>query len=170
MPPGKPKAPLIEKEEFFGFFFFFLLMPPSLWDLSSLTRNRTWAHSCESTDSSLLDWYGSPREEFYLRQTEEHSPKESLSDDSEELPQRSMILALLYVLLKQRTSNKSGRHSFKVSKKQTGTCTASQYDLGTWERSLITEGGPALVSQEVRHLIFILNMDILDFWSMCPFL
>ena len=75
-------------------------MPPSFWDLSSLTRNQTQAHSCESADSSLLDWYGSPSEEFYLRQTEEYSPEDSLSDDSEELPQRSMILALLYVLLK----------------------------------------------------------------------
>ena len=35
----------------------------------------------------------------------------------------------------------------------------SQYGLGTWEGSLITEGGPALVSPEERHLIFIFNMD-----------
>ena len=32
--------------------------------------------------------------------------------------------------------------------------------LGTWEGSLI-KGGPALGSQDGRHLIFILNMDIL---------
>lgn len=105
-----------------------------------------------------------------MLQIEEYSPEESLSDDSEELPQRSMILALLCVLSKQTTSNKSGRDSSKISKKQIGTHTASQYDLGTWEGSLITEAGPASVSQEVRHLIFILNMEILDFWSMCPFL
>ena len=41
--------------------------------------------------------------------------------------------------------------------------TASRYDLGAWEGSLIIKGGPALASQEGRHLIFILNMDILDF-------
>jgi len=40
-------------------------------------------------------------------------------------------------------------------------CIVSQYGLGAWEGSLITKGGPALMSQEGRHLIFILNMDIL---------
>ena len=48
--------------------------------------------------------------------------------------------------------------------------TASQYGLGTWEGSLIIEGEPALASQEERHLIFTFKMDILYFWSMCPFL
>ena len=45
-------------------------------------------------------------------------------------------------------------------KEQSSKCTASQCGLGTWEGSLI-EGGPALVSEEERHLIFIFNMDIL---------
>ena len=35
--------------------------------------------------------------------------------------------------------------------------TASLYVLGTWERSLIIEGVPALASQEERHLVFILS-------------
>ena len=48
--------------------------------------------------------------------------------------------------------------------------TAGQYGLGPWEGSLIIEGGPVLVSQEEGHLIFIFNMVILYFWSMCPFL
>ena len=42
---------------------------------------------------------------------------------------------------------------------------ASQDGLGTWEGSLIIEGGPASASQEGR-LIFIFNLDILYFWSM----
>ena len=44
-----------------------------------------------------------------------------------------------------------------------------QYGIGTWEGSLIIEAGPALVSQEERHLNFIFNLDILYFWSVCPF-
>ena len=46
---------------------------------------------------------------------------------------------------------------------------AGQYGLGTWEGSLITEGGPALVSPEERHLIFILNMDIFLLLVNVPF-
>ena len=46
-------------------------------------------------------------------------------------------------------------------KEESSKYTASQCGLGTWEGSLITEGGPALVSQKERHLIFIFNMDIL---------
>ena len=52
---------------------------------------------------------------FICAQTEEYSPEESLSDDSEELPQRSMILALLYVLLKQRTSSSKPQRRKRVS-------------------------------------------------------
>ena len=48
--------------------------------------------------------------------------------------------------------------------------TVSPYGLGTWEGSLIIKGVPALASQEEGHVIFIFNMDILYFWSMCPFL
>ena len=79
--------------------------------------------------------------------------------------------AQFYILSKQRTSNKSGIHSFRVSKKKTpqiSTYTASQYGLGTL--APIIKRWPALVSQEGRHLIFIFNLDILYFWSMCPFL
>ena len=46
-------------------------------------------------------------------------------------------------------------------KKKKSMCTVSQYGLGSWEGSLITEGGPAMASQERRHLIFIFNMAIL---------
>ena len=35
----------------FFFFFFFLATPPGLWDLNSLTRDRTQAHSRESAES-----------------------------------------------------------------------------------------------------------------------
>ena len=60
---------------------------------------------------------------------------------------------------------KSGIHPFKVSEtEQISTCTVSQHGLGTWEGSLITKGGPALGSQDGRHLIFILNMGILS-WA-----
>jgi hypothetical protein len=50
------------------------------------------------------------------------------------------------------------------------TSPASQCGLGTWEGSLIIRGGPELVSQEGKHLIFIFNMDILYFWSLYLFL
>ena len=52
----------------------------------------------------------------------------------------------------------------------TSTHTASQRGLGTWKGSLIIEGGPALASPEGRRLIFVSNMDVLYFWSICPFL
>lgn len=49
--------------------------------------------------------------------------------------------------------------------------TESQYGLGSWEGGLtITEGAPALAFQEEGHLILIFKMDILYFWSTCPFL
>ena len=48
--------------------------------------------------------------------------------------------AQFYILSEQRTSKKSGRHTFKVSKKQTSMYPANQYDLSTWEGKLITEG------------------------------
>ena len=53
-------------------------------------------------------------------------------------------------------------------KNQISMYIASQYGLGTWEGSL-TEGVPALASQEGRHLMFIFNMAVLYFWSPCPF-
>ena len=59
---------------------------------------------------------------------------------------------------------------FKVTEKQVSIHTVSQYGLCTKEGSLITEGGTALVSQDGNHLLFIFNIDILYFWSMCPFL
>ena len=75
------------------------------------------------------------------------------------------------MLSKQRTLNKSGIHSFKVSKKnkktkkQINTYTGSSDGLGTWKGSLVIERVSALISQEWRrlmmHLIFIFNMDIL---------
>ena len=72
--------------------------------------------------------------------------------------------AQFYVLAEKGTLNNSGLHFFSVTKKeQTGTYTASQHGLGTCEWSLIIKGVPALVSQEEGHLIFIFNMDILDF-------
>ena len=80
--------------------------------------------------------------------------------------------------------NKSGLHFFKEEvcfflfcfvffglKKKASMYTESQYGLGSWEGGLtITEGAPALAFQEEGHLIFIFNMDILYFWSICPFL
>ena len=57
------------------------------------------------------------------------------------------------------TSQRYIPSGFRIN--QIGTCTAGQRGLGTWEGSLIIEGGPTLVSQEERHLIFIFNMDIL---------
>ena len=41
----------------------------------------------------------------------------------------------------------------------------SQYDLDTWEKGLIIEGVPALVSQNWRDLIFIFNRAIIYLWS-----
>lgn len=56
-----------------------------------------------------------------------------------------------------------------LQENQIGTYRASQYGLGTWEGSFIMEGGPALVSQVGRHLIFIFNTDNLYFWSVYLF-
>ena len=62
---------------------------------------------------------------------------------------------------KKRDSNI--RKKKKISKYTMGQC-----GLGTWEGAI--ERAPALASQSGRHLIFIFNMDILYFWSVCPFL
>ena len=64
------------------------------------------------------------KEEFYLSQTEDYSPEDSISDSSGEQIQRSMIFSTVYVLSEQRTSNKSGIHSFKVSRRTKQTRSA----------------------------------------------
>ena len=58
----------------------------------------------------------------------------------------------------------------KVSDKQVSIHIVSQYGLCTKEGSLTMEGGAALASQEGIHLLFIFNINILYFWSVCPFL
>jgi len=72
-------------------------------------------------------------------------------------PEAHFPQLLFYVLSEQRTLNKPGTQSFKVKTRQkqakkhpkphTDRCiTGSQRGLGTWEGSLVTEGGAALVS------------------------
>ena len=60
----------------------------------------------------------------------------------------------------------SGSHFFKMKKKkdQHVHIQQVQYDLDAWEQCLIIKGGPALVSQEEEHFIFIFNIHILYFW------
>ena len=91
------------------------------------------------------------------------SPEAYFPDDSGKLFRRCRIFSTgLYLV---RTKNiKQVRATFLQGfkkKEQSSKYTASQCGLGTWEGSLIIEGGPTLVSQEERHLIFIFNMDIL---------
>ena len=74
--------------------------------------------------------------------------------------------AQFYVLSEQRTSNKSGKHSFKVSKNRSARTQQVSVALAPEKGVLLPD---TLVSHEGKHLIFIFNMDILDFWSMCPF-
>lgn len=42
---------IAKKNKPFFFFFSFLKTQLSLWDLSSPTKDKTWAHSCESSKS-----------------------------------------------------------------------------------------------------------------------
>ena len=64
------------------------------------------------------------------------------------------------ILSAQRTPNKSGVHSFLVSKKPDQHIHSESVWPRHLGRDLIIEGGSALVSQEDRYLIFIFNMDI----------
>ena len=94
-----------------------------------------------------------------------------LPDHSEKLLQRNRVSSpVLYFV--RRENIKQVRITFLQDfkwKKLTSTYRAGQYGLGTWEGSLITEGGPALVSPEERHLIFIFNMDIFLLLVNVPF-
>ena len=94
-----------------------------------------------------------------------------LPDHSEKLLQRNRVSSpVLYFV--RRENIKQVRITFLQDfkwKKLTSTYRAGQYGLGTWEESLITEGGAALVSPEERHLIFIFNMDIFLLLVNVPF-
>ena len=98
------------------------------------------------------------------------SPEAHFPDDSEKLLLRSKVFSTVLYLVRTKNVNKSGIHSFKVSKKKNWIKmhTESQYSLGTWEGSLIIKRVPALTSQEGRHLS--LSSDILYFWIACLFL
>ena len=114
--------------------------------------------------------YGRNRKEFYVSQTEDYSPEDGLSDNSEELLQGSKVFSTVFCLLRTKKIEQVRDIYLQGCKKsQVSTYTVSHYDLGTWEGSLaVEEQAPA--SQEGRHLIFTFNMDILYFWSLCPFL
>ena len=79
------------------------------------------------------------RMQFDLSQTEDYSPEDNFSYNSEEPLWRSMVLAQFYILSEQRTSDKSGIHSFTVKGVKKSIYRVSQYGLGTWEESLIIE-------------------------------
>ena len=86
------------------------------------------------------------------------SPEAHFPDDSEKLLLRSKVFSTVLYLV--RTKNiKQVRvtfiQGFKKKKEQPSMYTASQHGLGTWEGSLIIKGGPTLISQEGRHLIFL---------------
>ena len=103
-----------------------------------------------------------------MSQTEDYSPKDSLSDNAEEVLQR-WFSAQFYVLLEQRTPNKSGIHSFKVSRKTDQH--VHSVSVRTWPLKRASYHGRRTSAgvQEGRHSIFIFNMDIPYFWSMCLF-
>ena len=106
-------------------------------------------------------------EEFYLSQTENCRPEDSLSSSSEELLWRSTVFSTVLSLVRTKEANKSGIRSCRVSKNQISTYTASRYGFGTWEGSLIIKGRHALAPQEGRHLTFVFNTDILFFFLAC---
>ena len=100
------------------------------------------------------------RKEFHLNQTKGYSLEASFSDNGVTASEKQRFQQF-YVLSEQRTSDKSGIHPFKVSKrkKDTSLYLVSQCSLATWEGSLV-RGVPTSVSQEGR-LFF--NTDILCF-------
>ena len=100
-------------------------------------------------------------------QTEDYSPEASFPDFSEKLLWRSRVFSTVLRLVRTKNVQQVRETFLQGFKKQTSTYTAGQHGLGTREGRLIIKGGPALASQEEEHLIFILNMDNLYFWSMC---
>ena len=90
------------------------------------------------------------------------SPEAYFPDDSEKLFRRCRIFSTVLYLV--RTKNiKQVRDTFLQGfKKKNSPASTQQVSVAlTPGKGVIIEGGPALVSQEERHLIFIFNMDIL---------
>ena len=95
-----------------------------------------------------------------MSQTEDYSPGDSLSDNSEELLQRSMVFStVLYLFRTKNIKQVSDRFlqgfKKKKEKQQISMYIASQHGLGPWEGTLIIEGVPALASREAFNLCFI---------------
>ena len=102
------------------------------------------------------------REEFYMSETKDYS--------TEDCSREAGFSAQFYVLSEQRPLNKAGMHFSEVSKK-TRPARTQRVSMGLAPgKGVISKELPELVSQEGRHFIFILNMDILCVWSMRPFL
>ena len=82
-----------------------------------------------------------------MSQTEDCSPRDSLSDSCEELFQRTMAFRIVLYLVRAKNI-KQVRDTFikgfknKQTKKQIRIYTVNHYGLGTWEGSLIIEGVP----------------------------
>ena len=106
-----------------------------------------------------------------MSQTVDYNPEDSLSDNSKELLQRSMVFSTVLFLVTTKTT-KQVRYTFlqDLNKQKISTCTVSQYGLDTWEGNLFIEEVPTLVSWEGKYFICIFNTGILYFPSMHPFL
>ena len=89
------------------------------------------------------------------------SPEAYFPDDSEKLFRRCRIFSTVLYLV--RTKNiKQVRDTFPQGfKKKNSPASTQQVSVALAPGKGVIEGGPALVSQEERHLIFIFNMDIL---------
>ena len=99
-----------------------------------------------------------------MSQTEDCGLEDSLSNNSEELLWRSLVFSsFMSCQNKEYQASQQYTPSRFKKKKKISTYIASQYGLDTWEGSLIVKRVPAFVSQERTRLIFIFNVDILNF-------
>ena len=113
--------------------------------------------------------YNRSRKDFYWGQTEDYSQEDSFSDNYERLLWRCMDFSLALYLVR-RKNIKQVQDTFLQGFNKKPDYHIHSVSVWLWQlRRESYQRWTNIASQEGRQLVFIFDMDILYFWSLCLF-